>query len=63
MLGCSPSLAHARTHALVAQAHVFLVGLGLPDGCGEGGGVLLRRTAAAMAMEQVANLNTDWPAR
>lgn len=35
LLGHSDSLAHARVHALRADANVFLVDLGLPDGRGE----------------------------
>lgn len=35
LLGVSTSLAHAYEHALSAQAHVFLIDLGLPDGRGE----------------------------
>jgi len=35
LLGVSTSLAHACEHALSAQAHVFLIDLGLPDGRGE----------------------------
>jgi DNA-binding NarL/FixJ family response regulator len=35
LLGVSTSSAHACEHALSAQAHVFLIDLGLPDGRGE----------------------------
>ncbi|MFT5934823.1 MAG: DNA-binding NarL/FixJ family response regulator [Hydrogenophaga sp.] len=35
LLGVSPSVAHACEHALSAQADVFLIDLGLPDGRGE----------------------------
>jgi DNA-binding NarL/FixJ family response regulator len=35
LLGVSTSLAHACEHALSAQADVFLIDLGLPDGRGE----------------------------
>lgn len=35
LVGVSTSLAHACEHALSAQAHVFLIDLGLPDGRGE----------------------------
>lgn len=35
LVGHSDSLAHARTHAAVAAANVYLVDLGLPDGRGE----------------------------
>lgn len=35
LLGVSTSVAHACEHALSAQAHVFLIDLGLPDGRGE----------------------------
>lgn len=35
LLGQAGSLAEARRHALIAEANVFLVDLGLPDGRGE----------------------------
>ena len=35
LVGLSGSLDHAREHALTGDANVFLVDLGLPDGCGE----------------------------
>lgn len=35
LVGVSESLLHAGRHALVAQADVYLVDLGLPDGIGE----------------------------
>lgn len=35
LVGVSDSLRHAEQHALAAQANVYLVDLGLPDGIGE----------------------------
>jgi DNA-binding NarL/FixJ family response regulator len=43
LLGVSRNLSHAREHALGAQADVFLVDLGLPDGRGEALLTLLAR--------------------